>query len=420
MNDYNKILNRTEIEKDIKNRILHFEENKKDLSIKRGFYLYGNSGVGKTQFIINILKDLNYDIIYYDSSDVRNKKVINELTNNNISDKNILSMFQKKERKIVYLMDDIYSMCNGDKSGLSTLTKLIRPKKTKKQKNESYTMNLFICIGNYHMDKKIKLLMNVCNIYEIHQPNDNQVIELIKYNFKDINKDIIENIKNYINYDLKKLKLLKDIYNENNNILKNNSFINILQTKVNNEYIKDNTRHLINEKISINDHNIMINDNDRTSLSLLYHENIIDFIKKNNIHLDDYIKILDDYCYSDYIDRITFQKQIWLFNEVTSLIKLVKTNNNIHKNNINQKLKKDDIRFTKILTKYATEYNNTVFINELCQKLSMDKKDLYTFFLNLKDNYDMNTIIELLYEYEITKLDINRIFTFIDKYTLYI
>ena len=33
-----------------------------------------------------------------------------------------------------------------------------------------------------------------------------------------------------------------------------------------------------------------------------------------------------------------------------------------------------DIRFTKVLTKYSTEYNNQLFIQELCFKLNMDKK----------------------------------------------
>ena len=34
-----------------------------------------------------------------------------------------------------------------------------------------------------------------------------------------------------------------------------------------------------------------------------------------------YSKFLENICFADYIDRITFQNQIWLFNEMTSLIK---------------------------------------------------------------------------------------------------
>jgi hypothetical protein len=57
--------------------------------------------------------------------------------------------------------NEIDGMNNGDKGGINTLIKLIRPTKNKKQKLEEVTMNPIICIGNYHIDKKIKELMKV-------------------------------------------------------------------------------------------------------------------------------------------------------------------------------------------------------------------------------------------------------------------
>jgi hypothetical protein len=47
----------------------------------------------------------------------------------------------------------------------------------------------------------------------------------------------------------------------------------------------------------------------------------------------------------------------------------------------------------------------------------MDKKDLFSFFLELKNNFDDNQILLLFENYEITKLDINRIYRYLDKYT---
>jgi hypothetical protein len=47
----------------------------------------------------------------------------------------------------------------------------------------------------------------------------------------------------------------------------------------------------------------------------------------------------------------------------------------------------------------------------------MDKKDLFSFFLELKNNYDDNQLVILFENYEITKLDINRIYRYLDKYT---
>ena len=47
----------------------------------------------------------------------------------------------------------------------------------------------------------------------------------------------------------------------------------------------------------------------------------------------------------------------------------------------------------------------------------MDKKDIFSFFLHLKNKHDDTEIVNMLENYEITKLDINRIYRYLDKYT---
>ena len=56
MIDYNTILNRKEIEEKIKEDLNNFENNKYDNKFKRGFYIYGDTGIGKTSFVNNLLK----------------------------------------------------------------------------------------------------------------------------------------------------------------------------------------------------------------------------------------------------------------------------------------------------------------------------------------------------------------------------
>jgi hypothetical protein len=132
------------------------------------------------------------------------------------------------------------------------------------------------------------------------------------------------------------------------------------------------------------------------------------------------IEILDNMCFADYIDRITFQKQIWQFNEMSSLIKTFKNNKTYHdtfSTKKKQKYNPAEVRFTKVLTKYSTEYNNSIFIQNLCQELSMDKNDMFAFFLDLKNKYSDNEILGLFENYDITKLDINRIYRYLEKYT---
>jgi len=416
----NKILSRDDKAKCIKDVLHDFELNKNNILFKKGIYVYGDPGTGKTTFVINILKELNYDIIKYDAGDIRNTSVIEDITKHNMSDKNIMSLFNKKNRKIAIIMDEIDGMNNGDKGGINTLIKLIRPKKTKKQKLEEVTMNPIICIGNYRVDKKIKELMKVCNTIELKTPNLLQTSIIVDSILSvNVEKEVKDKITNFVQGDLRKLNSILTLHKNKPDIFKNELIENILQIKSYSDDTKKITNKLINNYFTINEHNNVMNETDRTSVGLLWHENIIDVIdkidKKQSIPF--YINQLENICFADYIDRITFQKQIWQFNEMSSLIKTFKNNKMYHEHfQKKQKYNPTEVRFTKVLTKYSTEYNNSLFIQKLCQKLGMDKKDLFGFFIDLKNNTDDNEISNLLENYEIGKLDINRIYRYIEKY----
>jgi DNA polymerase III delta prime subunit len=416
----NSILNRDDKANVIKDILKSFEQNKNNMLFKKGIYVYGDPGTGKTTFVTNILKELNYDIINYDAGDIRNTSVIEDITKHNMSDKNIMSLFNKQVKKIAIIMDEIDGMNNGDKGGINTLIKLIRPKKTKKQKLEEITMNPIICIGNYRVDKKIKELMKVCNIVELKPLTISQVNQIVQPLFTNADTNIKNKIATFVQGDLRKLKSIYTIYKNNPEFLKNEVIENIFQIKSYNDDTKKITNKLINNYYRINEHVNIMNETDRTSVGLLWHENIIDVIdkydKKQSIPF--YINQLDNICFADYIDRITFQKQIWQFNEMSSLIKTFK-NNKLYHDSFNKKQKQNltEIRFTKVLTKYSTEYNNSLFIQKLCQKLGMDKKDIFGYFINLKNKYNDNEIFALFENYEITKLDINRIYRYLEKYT---
>jgi hypothetical protein len=420
----NTILNRVDNEKQLQDILTKFELEKHLMQTRRGIYIYGSPGSGKTWFVKDILKKLNYDVILFDAGDFRNKTVIDTITKHNMSDTNILSLFKKETKKLAIIMDEIDGMNSGDKGGINSLIKLIRPKKTKKQKKEDITMIPIICIGNYHIDKKIKEMMKVCVPIELKTPTTEQVATIVKLLMPKLEPCLLSNITLFIQGDLRKLKSTFDIYTNQQSILKNKLIHNLFQPKAYNEDTKVITKKLLNHKYSINDHIIIMNETDRTSVGLLFHENIIDVIeatdKKESIPF--YIKILKNICFADYIDRITFQKQIWIFNEMSSLIKTFYNNKIYHeKYGPNpQVFNPPDVRFTKVLTKYSTEYNNMLFIQNLCNQLNMDKKDMFSFFINLRNNYSIDEIYELFdnENYNINKLDINRIYRYLDSYTL--
>ena len=418
--DLNDILDRKSICENIKEFLSEFEKNKNNLSCKRGIYIYGNPGTGKSAFIEKLLKELNYDVIKYDAGDIRNKVIIDTITKHNMSDRNVLSMLQKSTKKIAIIMDEIDGMNNGDKGGINSLIKLIRPKKTKKQKLEEITLNPIICIGNYHIDKKIKELIKVCNSYELKNPSDSQIECIIDKLMPTITVNMRENMLDYIQGDLRKLESMVGIYNKQNVLLNNEIIQNIFQPKTYNEDSKKITQNLINKNEELNNHNHIMNETDRTIVGLLWHENIIDVLGKIS-HKESfpfYNTILENICFSDYMDRITFQKQIWQFNEMTSLLKTF-YNNKLYHETIKKKTKfnPSEVRFTKVLTKYSTEYNNYLFIQNLCFTLGMDQKDLFTFFYKMRNEKSEEEILLYLENYEINKLDINRMFRYLDKYS---
>ena len=415
--DIDEILDRMEIKETIISILNNFESSKKEINIKRGIYIYGNPGTGKSYLVKSILKELDYDVILFDAGDIRNKSVIDTITKYNMADKNVLSMFKKENKKIAIIMDEIDGMNNGDKGGLNTLIKLIRPKKTKKQKMEDLTMIPILCIGNYDIDKKIRELMKVCHIIELKDPPEDKMGLIIDRVFTGLSNKTKLEIKNYVNSDLRKLNMTFDIFKKDNGDL--NNINTIFQSKTSSEDVKSVTKKLLVNRNSIDNHNRVISETDRTIIGLLWHENIVDilskFKKEDGINL--YLQILDNLCFADYIDRITFQKQIWQFNEMSSLIKTLFNNYLLHNKGEDIKYNPTELRFTKVLTKYSTEYNNLIFIHILCQELNMDIKDMFGYFAYIKKRYNLDgdELYNKFFEsYEITKLDISRMYRYLD------
>ena len=414
------MLERETLSEQIKDALNNFQSNRYDLLEKRGIYIYGNPGTGKTRFVYKLLKDSGYDVIGFDAGDIRNKAVIETITSHTMAEKSIVSLFAKKTRPIAVVMDEIDGMNNGDKGGINALIKLIRPKKTKKQKQEEVTYSPIICISNYHVDKKIKELQKVCVTFEIKTPTDLQICSIIRKIMPGLGDSLTKNLVKFLQGDLRKLESIYRIYTNQCSILKNEIIQDVFRPKSYNEDTKEITKKLINNRYKIDQHLTVMNETDRTIVGLLFHENVIDILEKSPKEqaVPLYLRILENICFADYMDRITFQKQIWQFNEMTSLIKTFHNNKLFH-DSLEKKPRYNppEVRFTKVLTKYSTEYNNSLFIQNLCQQLGLDKKDTFAFFLELRGLLSEEEVSNLLETYEITKLDISRIYRYLDKYT---
>ena len=416
----NRILDRDSLFEEISTVLQTIEASQHDLTTKRGFYISGKPGSGKTRFVIDLLKARGYDVVHYDAGDMRNKSVIETLTRDNMSNHNVISMFNKRSKPIAVVMDEIDGMNSGDKGGINSLIKVIRPKKTKKQKKEEFSVNPIVCISNYHVDKKIKELMRVCHTYELQKPTDGQIREMAQQCMPTITVDVVESIVRFVQGDLRKFRFILDVHDKHYNMLREDVIEGALKRKSYSEDTRDIIKSLFNQDYEMDKHSLVMNDTDRTIVGLLWHENIIDPISKldKRKSIQFYLEALKSMCYADFIDRVTFQKQIWQFNEMSSLTKTFGNNHLYHsmfpkKPNFNP----SEVRFTKVLTKYSTEYNNTTFIQYLCQQLGLDTKDMCTTFLHLRNTLSEEDIQQLLDPYSISKLDISRLYRYLDKYT---
>lgn len=354
---------------DILKQVDYIIDNYENKSIKHGVYIYGNNGIGKTTLIKNLLKD-KYDCIWYTAMDKITKQTVDNFTNNNIANNSIMTSFNRIKRNNVIIIDDIENIHYNDKNILSLLVKLIRPKKTKKQQAESYSLNPIIFIANKIKDKKINELMDVTVNIEMKDKSTEFCRNIILSKFPQIDKTDEAYLLKQCNNNLSKLHEILHVY-KHDILIKDN--LNYLS----NNTTKDITRDILLKDCKLQDFNNMISEGDRTIISLLYHENSSTIIDKlpipSKILL--YSKIINNMCICDYIDRFIFQKQIWELNELSNSIKIFYNNLLLR-----ERVKVDDIteiKFTKVLTKYSSEYNNHVFLVKLCKLLSCNKKDIY-------------------------------------------
>lgn len=415
MMEFVNVLGRVDIYNQIRDFLVTFHTIPIDK--KRGLYIYGDSGVGKTTFIMKMLSSLNYDIITYGSDCIRNVSLIEQFSNTHISPNSIVGTFTKQIKPMVIVLDDIDSMITGDRASLSSLAKLFRPKKTKKQKKEAYNSTPIICIGTTISDKHIRELCIVCTTIEFIWPTCEQMKNLISMVFSYLDEAIQNDIFRFTKVDISKMFGLCDLYQRNPSGL--GDYISTTEYhKISHCDSKTKTMSLLNNPIDVSQHSTFLAEPERILVNKLWHENVVDLFDSNRCqHIHTYTQLLANICYADYIDRITFQKQIWQLSEMSSLIKTCKNSYMLRLHADRSYGSISDIRFTKILTKYSTEYNNFVFIRNMCQTLNMDKRDLVGYINNTMQTCSEEYRLKHLEGYDIDQTALNRLSRYVHKYT---
>ena len=163
----------------------------------------------------------------------------------------------------------------------------------------------------------MKEIKKICPTFHLPSPT-NEEIEYILKTYYNIPKTKISTFASFCQNDLRKINQYMKIYEYDNKLFKKNTDLSVSFKSPNSE-CKDIVKSLFENMNQMNEYNI--NENERTIVALLFHENVIQYLQKWKNSLSLYNDMLEYFCFSDYVDRVTFQKQIWEFNEITSLLK---------------------------------------------------------------------------------------------------
>lgn len=291
----------------------------------------GPSGCMKTQTLRSLVHKLGYSEIYFSSLETNLLDSIRDLSNNLVSSYSVCDLLRSNcTRRQVVIIDNIDAMRLNDPGCFSALTRLVRKKRTKKQKREEeFNRVPIICIGSSVRDKKTRELAKSCVEIDFGVMHSTQGI--------------------------------------------NNSYGDLIDL-------------LFERELSPLDLQSLTSQCDTTVLSMIWHENIV----KGLGHIDaderilKYLEVLETLSFCDSIDKIAFSKQTWELAEASGMLKLLGTSRSLHK--VKCVSPEDrETRFTKILTKYSTAHNIRSFVVEISNLLNVDAAELNALVREVKD-----------------------------------
>ena len=152
--------------------------------------LHGPTGSGKTTLVYTLAKELDYEILEINASDIRDKETILNIVGESAKQECLF----KKEK--IILIDEIDNTTSGDRGGIAAIISIIQDIKCK-----------MILTAIEIDDEKIKQLKSKCNVVPLVKISNEKIKNILNKIFERenliISKETIEEITTKANGDLK-------------------------------------------------------------------------------------------------------------------------------------------------------------------------------------------------------------------------
>jgi DNA polymerase III delta prime subunit len=383
-----------DIKKKLKDWINDFKSKKKDFT--NCLILHGAPGIGKTSIANLLLETNNFDVIEFNSSDIRNQKTLKEKIEEINGNVNILDFMCNKKKSIGIIIDELDGINSSEKGAIKELTSIIN--------NTKEYSSPFICTTN-SINKKIDILKSKSLYIKLNKPSINTIKQFINKICINETLDLSDDIKIQIvktsQLDFRRVIVLMEyLFNYNITNLSDEEIIDNI-VKYDKKSI-DYTCYEATDKILNNYYNDFsgIIEYDKSNIGYLLYENFQNFIInnkkcKNEIKINTISKIYNEFCDSDILDKKIYINQQFYLSNYNDFIKFNIPSyliNSLDKTSYN---KFNKLNYSTMINKISFEYLNIKLINSI-NELGISNNHIYTadyIYINL---HSLNESLEPL------------------------
>lgn len=409
--DLSKAFKLETLEKDLGRAVHNIRQNPGDHLLSKGVFVSGKPGCGKTTFVLNAVRKMGYDAMVIGSGDVRNKETIESLADGNVAERSVISMFKGASRPVVIVLDDVDCLSAGgvDKGSSSVLVKLIRPQKNRRHIGNKRISHPVICIGSCAQDKKTRELAAACGTFlSVPTPSTAAMLAFLDATSTQDLSGAAPTLIKFAAGNMHQLCIARDMLEAGGGPVL--GCIKSAAAAGDGGDSRELTANMIQTGCTVRDHDRVVPESDRAILGLSLHENI------PRVHPSPcpryYLQMTTLFSDADCLDRAGFQNQVAQLSELSSILKNVCTTHALrHTAKRGPVCPPRDTRFTRVLTKYSLEYSNMKFIQSMCSRMGLSKKDLHNVWKRSLAASDGGTAFDDL---GLTQLELNRLGRYFD------